>query len=179
MLGVAAYQNDFGLFFNGIYTKVTDDVVYRQLLINTSSILSIDSLGASYKLYKSVDNKLLIEPYAGLRYTINSNRISIDNLFFGRQKIDWTDAIFGSRIDYNLSPSFNVIGSADYGIGYQSNSYNLTAFLGYQSPYYFKNCRFYLGYRFLHQNYHQGKSTRYFDWNMDLLGPVMGVLFKF
>ncbi|MCA0402561.1 MAG: hypothetical protein LCH30_02065 [Proteobacteria bacterium] len=174
MLYVTAYQNNFGLFFNGIYSKVSDNLNLDEFHIHTSSTISVDSAGLSYKIPLS---QWTLEPYAGARYTFNGTKISINALHINK-KYNWIDGILGSRIIYKVNSSFNIEGSADYGMGSHSNSYNLTALLGYQSLKHFKNTRFYLGYRLLHQNYHTGSGRQYFLWKMNLYGPVAGFAYR-
>ncbi|MDP3269909.1 MAG: hypothetical protein Q8M40_12805 [Legionella sp.] len=176
MLWLAAYHDNAGIFFNGIYSKVSDKLRIDRLDIDLKSTLSIDSLGISYRLGEN--KEWYFEPYAGARYTLNDNKVTINTLGIN-QKYNWTDAIAGTRLNYNVTSAFNVEGAADYGQGSHSHSYNFTALLGYQSPHHFKNTRFYLGYRFLHQNYHHGTGLRYYEWNMNIHGPVAGMLFRF
>lgn len=178
MLWIAVHDNNFGVFFNGVYSKVSDKLILDNIDIRTSSILTIDSAGVSYKLRSSPADRFYFEPYAGARYTLNNNKVSIGEIN-ANQKNDWTDGIFGTRVIYNFSSSFDIQGSADYGLGTHSNSYNLSALLGYQSQTHFKCARFYLGYRFLHQNFHRGEGVTFYRWNMNVFGPVLGVLFHF
>lgn len=67
MLFAAAYKNNFGVFFNGIYTKVSDKLTFDDVWIHTSSVLSIDSAGASYRI-TFPHNKIMLEPYVGARF---------------------------------------------------------------------------------------------------------------
>ena len=175
MLYTSAYRDNWGVFFNGIYSKVSDSVNLDTLSIHTSSAMTIDSAGTSHRFNYSNG---AIEPYVGARYTLNNTKISIDTLPI-KQKYNWTDAIIGTRLFYNISSAFNIEGSADYGQGGHSHSYNLSALLGYQSPTHFQNTRFYLGYRYLHQNYHHGEGKTYYLWDMNLFGPIAGFAYRF
>lgn len=176
MLYAAAYHNNWGIFFNGIYSKVSDDIALDDLNIRTSSVMTINNAGLSYKITPAP--QWTVEPYLGARYTLNDTNIAI-NLLNSKQKYNWTDAILGTRISYKVNPAFSIEGIADYGRGAHSSSYNLSALLGYQSPNHFKDTRFYLGYRFLHQNYHHGEDSTYYLWDINLLGPIAGFAYRF
>lgn len=178
MLWAGAYKDNFGVFFNGFYTKVSDNQRIKEIPIASTSQLTIASVGASYRLFISADNTHYLEPFIGARYTDTNTTVMIGP-FHAQQNIRWTDAIIGSRANYNITPHFNLEGSADYGQGNRSTSYNLSLIAGYQSPNYFKNTRFYAGYRILHENYRQGVDANFYQWRMNLLGPVAGFLIKF
>lgn len=175
MLYVAAYRDNWGVFFNGIYSKVSDTVNVDTFRIHTTSLMTIDSAGLSHKF--NYHSQWTFEPYSGARYTLNDTKVAINALSL-KQKYNWTDAIIGARIGYNINSAFTVEGTADYGQGAHSKSYNLSGLLGYQSPTRFKNTRFYLGYRFLHQNYHHGEGKTYYLWDMNLFGPIAGFAYR-
>lgn len=180
MLWVDAYHDKFGLFFNGVYSKISAQRDLRSLDLKLSSRLGIAAAGASYKVYEN--DHFIIEPYLGARYTNTIVTLAAHLGRFGitaENKEGWTDAMAGSRLIVKLNPSWLIEGVADYGAGNQSNSYNLHAVLGYQSQQYFQNTRFYLGYRFLHQNFHRGQGLRYYRWDMDLYGPILGFMVRF
>lgn len=177
MLYISAYRNNFGVFFNGIYSKVSDDInSLRDLHIHMASAMTIDTAGISYRIHPNTS--WVLEPYLGARYTLNSTKLDINNLNI-KQKYNWTDAVVGSRLIYTFNRAWNIEGSADYGRGTNSYSYNLSALLGYQSPTHFKNTRFYLGYRYLHQNYDHGDQRAYYLWDMNLFGPIAGFVYRF
>lgn len=177
MLWVAAHQDRFGVFFNGLYSKVSDKQRIRNIGIGSTSTMIINAAGASYQVPLSYEG-LYLEPYAGARYTSNDTEVHISR-FHAKQNEQWTDAIAGTRVNYNITSNFNVEGAGDYGQGDHSDSYNLSFLAGYQSPNHFKNTRFYLGYRFLHQNYTHGKGIHFYQWHMNIAGPVAGALFQF
>lgn len=180
MLWVDAYHDKFGLFFNGVYSKVSAMRDLRSLELKVSSKLGIASAGASYRIFEN--QSFIVEPYAGARYTNTILTLAAHLGRFGlmaENKQEWTDAIGGSRFIYKFNPAWLVEGVADYGAGNNSNSYNLHAMLGYKSEKHFPNTRFYLGYRFLHQNYHHGQGINFYRWDMDLYGPILGFMARF
>lgn len=180
MLWLDAYHDRFGLFFNGFYSKLSAQRDLRSLSLKLGSRLGIAAAGGSYRLFEN--EHFIVEPYAGARYT---NAILTLSAHLGRFGIsaenteEWTDGMAGTRLMYKFNTSWRMEGGADYGAGHHSNSYNLHAMLGYQSETYFKNTRFYLGYHFLHQNFHHGQGIHYFRWDMDLYGPILGFALRF
>lgn len=180
MLWISGHRDNLGVFFNGVYSKVSGQKNIKDISIELGSKLTLGAVGVSYILMK--EGKWIPEPYAGARYTktvatltASNNRQSIS----AQQTEGWTDAIFGSRLSYLVNPSWTLEGAADYGIGNNSNSYNLHALIGYQSLTKFKNTRFYLGYRYLHQNFHTGQGRTFYRWDMSLYGPVLGFMVQF
>ncbi|MGQ3891109.1 hypothetical protein [Legionella sp. CNM-4043-24] len=178
MLWLDAHKDRVGFYFDGFYTKLSDSGEVRSTAVSAVSKMTIDSAGVTYRVYGELGVGLSIEPFIGARYTATNT--SVDVSFFGvGLKEHWTDALIGSRVNYSFNPAFNVEGRADYGQGDRSNSYNLSLLGGYQSPNHFKRTRFFLGYRFLHQNYGHGEGTDLYRWKMNIYGPVAGFRVRF
>lgn len=178
MLWAQAYNDEVGVFFNGLYTKVADAQTKDRISIDSTSQMTIAATGMSRRIYLQQAKTHYLEPYVGLRYTNNTTKLSIDRFNVGQTEA-WTDGIIGSRFNYIVTPAFNLEAALDFGRGNHSSSYNWSVLAGYQSPNHFKNTRFYLGYRFLHQNYSHGQGIRYFKWDMDIAGPVAGFAYHF
>lgn len=179
MLWLDAHKDKFGLFFDGFYTKLSTTKTFRANIIDAASEMTIDSAGATYRVYGELGAGLSLEPYVAARYTATNTSISVSQLGNGFNKQHWTDAVIGTRVNYSFNPAFNVEGRADYGQGDRSSSYNVSVLGGYQSPNYFKRTRFFLGYRYLHQNYGHGEGAQFYRWKMNLYGPVAGFRVRF
>lgn len=180
MLWISGHRDNLGVFLNGVYSKVSGQKNIKDISIELGSKLTIAAAGVSYILMN--EGQWIPEPYVGARYTKTVATLTAAN---NRRSISaektegWTDAIVGSRLSYLINPSFTLEGAADYGLGNNSTSYNFHALIGYQSLTTLKNTRFYLGYRYLHQNFHTGQGRSYYRWDMSLYGPVLGFMVRF
>lgn len=174
MLWLDAHKDRLGIFFDGFYSKLSTSKCYRADIIDAASEMTIDSAGATWRLYGESGKGWSLEPYLAARYTATNSSVSVSRFGVGLKE-HWTDAVIGTRANYTFqNPAFNVEGRADYGQGDRSNSYNLSLLAGYQSAQHFKRTRFFLGYRYLHQNYGHNESDRLYRWKMNIYGPVIG-----
>ncbi|KTC94031.1 hypothetical protein [Legionella feeleii] len=180
MLFVDIHKNRWGLFGNGLYSVLKDTHRFDHIPIGARNNFGIISGGLSYALvskpvYDAPNPDLSIELLAGARATFNDTKLTIGPFSF-RDNKSWTDPIFGARVTLPLKPRFHFIAEGDGGKANSHHSYNAQAFLGYQpvKPLFFNNVTLYLGYRYLHQYFATGSKLRYFLWDMDIKGPVLG-----
>lgn len=180
MLFVNIHKNKWGLFGNALYSVLKDKQAFHTIPIEARNNFGIFSGGVSYALvYKSVfDNPspaLALELLAGARFTLNDTKINLGPLTF-KDNQSWTDPIIGARLTYPLKPRFHFIAVGDIGGANGHHSYDIQAYLGYQTikPVLFNNMTLYLGYRFLHQYFSTGRGLNYYLWDMDIRGPVLG-----
>lgn len=179
MLWLDAHNDRLGFFYNGYYSKLSTNKVALDTLVTAASQLVISSAGASYRFSGAPESPFFVEPYIGARYTATRSSVSASQFGTAGLKEDWTDAIIGSRFNYTLSTASNIEGAADYGQASRSSSYNVMLLAGYQSAIHFKRTRFYLGYRYLHQNYGHGEGASLYRWKMNIFGPVAGFRVRF
>lgn len=194
MIFLEAYKDKFGLFANGLFAVLADGGHFYDGLLSVDAKLrfGIFSAGASYEVYKycfayscsGETSTLTIEPYLGARYTSNHVRLSATALgvsLTNHNNQEWTDPIVGVRLNYLINQSWSAMLAGDIGGTNTSNhySYNAWGLIGYTPQNVMKFTTTYLGYRVLDQHYVNGSGANYFNWNMKLFGPVIGVTFKF
>jgi len=178
MLWLDAHKDRVGFFFDGFYTKLSTSRDVRSTVVSVLSTMTIDSAGVYYRLLGDPDVGFSLTPYLAARYTATKTDVSVSRFDVGLKE-HWTNAVIGTRVNYNFNPYFNLDGRADYGQGYRSSGYNLILLAGYQSPNHFKRTRFFLGYRYLHQNYGHNEGLNLYRWKMDIYGPVAGFRMRF
>lgn len=193
MIYVDAKKDKFGVYGNAMYAVVSNGAGGRRVSLHVKNRYGIFGAGITYEIYKycfsnswSCDlSSIAFEPYVGFRYTVNNTRIDLDtrlSRFDRTANIDqhWTDPIVGLKLTYVATKAWSAILSGDIGgrNGSTQYSYNVFGVVGYQPQTILKCTKFYLGYRILDQHYETGSGRKFFDWNMKLFGPVIGVDFR-
>ena len=180
MLFVDVHKGKWGLFGNGLYSVLKDTSSFHTIPIGARNIFGIVSGGLSYALvsrpvFDAPSPELTIELLAGARATFNDTKVTIGHFSF-RDNKSWTDPIFGARVTLPIKPRLHFIAEGDAGKANSHHSYNAQVYLGYQptKPLLFNNLTLYLGYRYLHQYFSTGSKLKYFLWDMDIRGPVLG-----
>jgi hypothetical protein len=179
MLYAAAHKENFGVYFNGIYSITSDNMSINAINVNGQNKFGIYAAGVSYIFYN--ENYLQIEPYLGFRYTLNNTTININNFSF-KKNVNWTDPVIGARLNYDFTKSWSGILTGDIGGTNTSThySYSAAALVGYHPVgISFKYMTTYLGYRLLQQHYQTGSGVNFYNWNVRLFGPLIGVAFNF
>ncbi|OGT63757.1 MAG: hypothetical protein A3E85_02855 [Gammaproteobacteria bacterium RIFCSPHIGHO2_12_FULL_45_12] len=190
MLWLDANKGKWGAFLNTMYADLKSGAHEGPLSVNATNHFGIFSAGISYLAYQTcltyscsseAVSRLTLEPYAGFRFTLNDTTIkaSIPGLTLQNTKNEnWTDPIVGARVRYTLTRAWSVLMAGDIGGVNTSSqySYNVTGLLGYQPQLRWTNTTFYLGYRWLDQHYINGSGSNYFNWNMKLAGPLIGIM---
>ena len=184
MLYLEAKKNGLCIFFNGLYAALSQTVHVGSLTINTTNGFGLFSGGVSYETFDRTfqnGSELSVEPYLGVRDTLNDATVSIANTNLSASLNEqWVDPILGARVNYNITKAWLTVLAADVGgLSSSDYSFNANGYIGYKPQTMMKNMVFYLGYRWLHQNYQTGANTNYFSWNMDIFGPVVGISFVF
>lgn len=190
MLWLDANKGRFGIFLNALYSSLSDNVSDGLGSVDTTVKFGLYSAGLSYQIYQhcfggicSADSgSFTIDPFVGARYTVNdlSATLSIPSLGINIRDSDnqsWVDPIIGARLGLNFNRAWSFLFSGDVGGTNINNhfSYNLVGLFGYKPQTRFTNTTVYLGYRLLDQHYESGSGTNYFDWNMKIFGPLVGV----
>jgi hypothetical protein len=182
MIWVDARKEKFDIFFNGLYSVLSNSVKDGPVTIDSHNIFALYTFGVAYELFKKdfshVDpNYVTIEPYFGARYTRNDVTLKVArlNLTVSNNQ-NWTDPIIGARLNYVFNRHWRAIVAGDVGGTNTSshNSYNINAVVGY-TPLSFPCARVYAGYRWLYQHYITGSGLKRFDWDMKIYGPMVGV----
>lgn len=177
MLYVTAHQDNLGFYLNGIYAALSDAGDADHISVSVHNKFGIVGAGISYIIFNHA--KLKLEPYAGFRHTFNNTTLKIDDLSF-KKKVKWTDPVLGLQFDYDFNPCWGTTLVGDIGGISASTQYSYTAgaFLKYQ-PCYWQHIKTYLGYRLLSQHYETGSGSQFYDWNVKIFGPVLGIGFTF
>lgn len=190
MIWLEARNDRFGAFINALYTVLSDDSK-SVVDIHARNDFTILSGGLSYDIYRhyfgscmSDQSAFIVAPYAGFRYTESDTEITVSLPIIqlkGKENQYWTDPIIGARLTYLLNKSWSAIVAGDIG-GLNTStqySYNLMGLIGYHPRSLKLNTTFYLGYRLLDQRYQTGSGVNFFDWNMKISGPIVGVSITF
>jgi hypothetical protein len=182
MLYASAHKDAFGTYFNGVYAVLSNSDNIDNIHISGKNKFGIFGAGVSYIVFaKELANaqKISLEPYAGFRYTLNNTTIDIGR-FSLTKNVNWTDPVIGLRLDYAFNKPWSVTLMGDVGGTNASThySYNASAILGYQPPSW-SSTRLFLGYRLLDQHYQTGSGINFYDWNMKISGPMLGIGFSF
>lgn len=191
MFAVDATKDRFGLFGNVMYAVLSDKTSDSLLALNLKNKFGLFSAGASYQVVNYNFNgapmkpdSVALEPYIGLRYTLNNVRTTLSFESFSISNTDnhhWTDPIVGLRAKLFLSKLWSLILAGDVGGTNASSdySYNLIGLLGYKPQTHFVDTKLYLGYRLLSQHYITGRGLNYYNWNMKIFGPMVGITIAF
>lgn len=179
----AHYKENLGFFVDSVYASLSSSQDVDTFMVNARNHFGVFTGGISYKVLSknlgnsSVNNRLELEPYIGARYTTNDTTLTVESIKFIDNQ-NWTDPIVGIHLNYFMTPKWSLLLMGDIG-GTNRNSdasYNLLGALGYKPT---SMATIYLGYRDLYQLYKTGSGISYYDWQMRIFGPVLGVNFRF
>lgn len=191
MLWVNVKKDRFGFYANTVYAILSDKVSQGAISVDLLSKYGIFGAGISYEVFRycfaygcsSPQAAIYIEPYAGLRYTLNDTTLSVafhSDKARGVKNVHWTDPLIGLRFNYRMNQRLLAILSGDIGgtNGSTHYSYSWMAVLSY-IPSALPRSNIYLGYRLLDQRYQTGSGRSFYDWNMKLSGPILGFGYSF
>lgn len=186
MLWLGAKKDKVGLFANAIYAKVSDNANLMAddtpISLKATNQMGFFTVGTSYAVYQkryAKDKALSLDPYIGLRYTINHTTLKVlDPSASAKSNQNWLDPIIGLGFlaSYNNWRFFFAadIGGTNFN---KQKSCNIDGLIGY-NPTSAKNWIFYCGYKYLYQKYIHGAGNSYFSWNTRLFGPVLGLSYN-
>lgn len=183
MLQFDARKSNYGMFIDGMYAKTSDKTTLPEGTIKLTTKYGIFTGAAFYTAFTrnyAKRNKLAIEPYLGVRYTLNDATIqNLSTSDSASKNKNWTDPILGTRLRYDINSwQLALLGDVG-GTNFNTNkSLNLAGLFGY-TPDSAKYLTIYLGYRYLYQKYVTGEGNDLFAWNMRLFGPLLALSFRF
>ncbi|MDX1900744.1 MAG: hypothetical protein SFW66_01910 [Gammaproteobacteria bacterium] len=182
MLYATAHKDQLGFYFNGMYSSLSDNGHFYDVKVHADNQFGVFGGGISYIAFQrqlSNERAVSLEPYAGVRYTLNNSTLKLNNSSFSKN-VNWTDPVIGLRFDYAFNKKWTALLIGDIGGTNASThySYSAGAFLGYQSLSW-QHVKLYLGYRILGQHYQTGSGRSFYDWDMKLYGPLLGIGFIF
>lgn len=109
-------------------------------------------------------------------HCLTATRLGLTETVSRNRRPDWTDAVTGLRANYAHNSGWGVNGWADIGVGSDSSSYQLAAFINFKLD---NNIRLFSGYRHLNFEYEDGSDESRFEIDVDYSGPVLGVSYAF
>lgn len=185
MGNIEVTNGTFGAYFDGQYTKTSqdEDALGEQLALDIVSTTLTG--GVFYRVYQHNLDGLTyfgrqrvfaIEPTVGIRWTQLKATLSVGPYTESR-KTDWTDPFIGTRVLYDISDRWNISAEADIG-GFGTGtklSANGQIYLGYRTKLFDLPTIWRVGYRALHQNYHDNDTREKFKYDVTQHGPVVGL----
>lgn len=181
MLWIDAHNGPFGIFGNIDYAVISDSAHDGPVSVTAQNKFGLYSAGISYLIFQNQSRSFEIEPYAGVRYTVNDTSVTLKDLPFinirASDNQHWADPIVGARFHFIFNRAWSAMLAGDVGgtNTVDHNSYNIVALLGYHPQTHMIKTTWYVGYRLLDQHYRTGNGSTLFDWNMKLYGPIVGV----
>jgi len=186
MLWLSVGNGRFNLYFNGIRTNLASEhqtsVGVTQKTHNTFAIyaggISWNAIDVIRQQHAGqVTRQLIVQPYAGVRYTSNASTLDVGPLVFA-QSANWTQPLLGTRLIYRFRQNARLSLAGDLGYaGSDNQSFNAVVMLGFRNLFGCEALGLHLGYRYLHQYYQNHHGA--FKWNMDLSGPILGLSLRF
>jgi hypothetical protein len=125
-------------------------------------------------LYRVASGEHNIDILFGLRYTNQETKVDPAPLTVSQ---DWVDPIIGARWWWNFANRWSLIVRGDiggFGVGSDS-TWQALALVDWQP---FKNVSFVGGYRALYQDFEDNSSSKAFEYEATLHGPLLGVNIK-
>ncbi|OGT35485.1 MAG: hypothetical protein A3F11_04990 [Gammaproteobacteria bacterium RIFCSPHIGHO2_12_FULL_37_14] len=182
MVWLGAYRGNVGIFGDIVFADLSDTVHDGIYTIKAKSDYGIYSGGLSYKLYER--SIFSFEPYIGFRYTSNETTVTLNTPSVGLKATDnqyWTDPIIGAKLKFAFTQAWSAILLGDIGGTKVTShySYNVVGLIGYHPQTILTSTTAYLGYRLLDQHYQTGTGASYYNWNMKLFGPLLGLSIAF
>jgi hypothetical protein len=190
MLEGEARKGRVGVIANILYANLGDDENVGGIEIDPDINLFWGSFVGYYRLGPwDLDSEagddgpqLIVDPYAGVRYTYLDVDLDISGgPDFGNDQ-DWVEPIIGLRTLWQLSPRWGVTAAGDiggFGVG-SDFAWMAAGLVSYRFGLFGENnSRFLFGYRALHQNYSNGSGANEFEWDVTLHGPIFAVAIEF
>ncbi len=184
MGNIEVTNGTFGAYFDGQYTKTSQDENIRAHELGLDITSTTLAGGVFYRVYeKPLEGTTLfgnqrvfaIEPTAGLRWTQLKAGLSVGP-FSRTEKAEWTDPFVGTRLLYDISDRWNLAAEADVG-GFGAGTWlsaNGQIYLGYRTYVLNVPTIFRVGYRALYQDYRDDDAFSRFNWKVTQHGPVVG-----
>jgi hypothetical protein len=190
MLEAELRKGRVGAFTNIFYANLGSSSEKGPLKIDPEINLFLASFGGYYRLgpynlnsaARSDGPQLVIDPYAGVRYTYLDVDLDLNpGPTIGGDE-QWIDPIVGVRTIWQLNPhwSFTAYGDVGgFGVG-SDFSWLANAMMGYRFGLFGENdSKFLFGYRALYQDYSTGSGANKFEWDATLHGPIFALVIDF
>lgn len=181
-----ARKERFGLFANVLYADLETDQGTGPLDIEVGTKVFMGGGGASYRLgpypLDSGGGALVLDPYAGFRYTLIDVDLDISGQRNESADQQWVDPIVGLRSILQLTPRWNLTAFGDvggFGVG-SDFTWQAAGVVGYRFGLFGEGDAQVLGgYRAIGQDYSDGDGDSEFKWDVVYHGPVLGLSVTF
>jgi hypothetical protein len=190
MLEGEARKGRVGVIANILYANLGDDENVGGVSIDPDINLIWGAFAGFYRLGPwNLDSeagddgpRLIVDPYAGVRYTYLDVDIDIGGGPDLSGDEEWVDPIVGLRTLWQLTPRWGVTAAGDiggFGVG-SDFAWMATGLVTYRFGLFGDdNAKFGAGYRALYQDYSDGSGADKFEWDVMLHGPVFTVAIEF
>jgi hypothetical protein len=185
----------FGVMVDGMYSALSSNANAGPLKIDADVDLVYVGAAAYYRLGPwnldarrgDAGPKLVVDPYAGARYTYAGVDLKLNPPVSGNRKLngsqDWVDPIIGVRTILQLTPKWSLTALGDvggFGVG-SDLAWQAAGVVGYRFGLFSDrdNAQVIAGYRALYQDYDNGSGTDRFEWDVTLQGPLLGLSINF
>ena len=196
---VEAWKGKWGLIFDGLFMNLSADGSFQgsrgltNFNLDADVRLGMADFGLAYRLIenrfgKNSLQRLIFEPYGGLRYAYLRQRIDLNINIAGVGSAgrtlgtseDWVEPFVGGRVVWEMNDkwSFNLRGDAGgFGIGSASDlTWQIAGGVDYKIS---KNMIFNAGYRYVELDYSHGSGSDEFGIDLRAKGPVLGLTILF
>ncbi len=194
-----AWNGKWGLTFDGIFMNLGADGSFQGrrgvvgFSLDADVRLGMADFGLAYRLYeqrfdKDDRQRLVFEPYGGLRYSYLKEEIDLNVNIAGVGSTgrtlgtseDWVEPFVGGRVIWDLNEkwSLNVRGDAGgFGIGSASDlTWQILGGVDYKLS---KNMIFNAGYRYVELDYSHGSGSDKLGIDLRAKGPYLGLTILF
>jgi hypothetical protein len=190
MLQGEARKGRVGAFANVLYANLGDEENVGGFKIDPDVNLFWGGFAGYYRLGPwDLDSEagddspqLIVDPYAGVRYTYLDVDLDISGGPSLGKSQDWVEPIVGLRTLWELSPRWGVTAAGDvggFGVG-SDFAWQAIGLVNYRFGLFGDdNARFAAGYRALHQDYSNGSGANKFEWDVTLHGPIFALAIEF
>jgi hypothetical protein len=190
MIEGEARKGRIGLWGQAIYADLEDSESVLGLKIDAEVDAVWAGFGAYYRLgpwalgseASAAGPKVIVEPYAGVRYTYLDLELDVGGGLDAERDRDWFEPIVGLRTIWEFSPRWSVTALGDIG-GFGAGSdfaWQASGLIGYRFGLFGENdSRFLFGYRALSQDYDTGSGANKFEWDITLHGPIFALAIEF
>ncbi|OYR12800.1 hypothetical protein CEV32_0974 [Brucella rhizosphaerae] len=189
MGNIEVTNGTYGVYFDGQYTKTSQDADIRDEQLDMDIKSTTLSGGVYYRLYEQQlegttlfgrQRVFAIEPTVGVRWTQIKAQVNVGP-YSASRKADWTDPFIGTRVFYDINDRWNIFAEADIG-GFGAGtklSANGQIYLGYRTLIFDVPTTWRVGYRALYQDYRDNDSVEKFKYDVTQHGPVIGLSVQF
>lgn len=174
-------KGPWSLFLEPMYLNLSTESTAGRLTADIDLDEWIVEFGGAYQFVEvplAGKEAILLDMLLGGRYWSVENEINISGFPRRMDKESWIDPFVGLRLRINLSESLYLVARGDIG-GFNVGSefsWGYSFLVGYRvSP-----ClSLQLGYRILDVNYDDGSGDNFFEYDVTMQGPIIGLTLQF